>query len=88
MTIEVTICQMYQGQFKSNAYGENWKCIVFTVHYIQVAPILRFNTQNASPQFYPWNIEETVARLPVSGILGKLQELYGKETEQLYSFKM
>lgn len=46
-----------------------------------------FNKQNAS-QYCHCNIEETVARMPKSGILGKLQELCGKETKQPYSFKI
>lgn len=76
VTTEVTICQ---GQFKPNAYEKNWKHIVFKLVCLQAGLIPSFNEQNASYQFYPRNIEETVARMHKSGILGELQEQYGKK---------
>jgi len=64
----VTICH---GQFKPSAYEENWKYIVFTPIYLQAGSSLNFNEQNASRQFYPRNIEKTVARMHKLGILAK-----------------
>lgn len=71
MTTADTICQ---GQFKPDAYKEDRKCIVLTSDYLQVAPSLNFNEQNASHHFK--NIEKAVSWMHKSGMLGKLQEQY------------
>lgn len=71
VTTEVTIWQL---QSKLSAYKKNWKCIVSTPVYLKAGPSLNFNEQNASHQFYSRNIEEIVAKMHKSQILGKLQE--------------